>query len=71
MRKNKAKVEGGGQTLSGINERTGLKNRCLRHDSEYPLAPKSSLKDAPRGDSASPSPPSPKASLSPALYQKL
>ena len=40
-RKNAGKAKGGGQTLNGYTRETGSRNRRYRHDSEYPLAPRS------------------------------
>ena len=43
------KVREDGQTLSGLNRRTGRRSRCYRCDSEYHLAPRRPWRDTPRG----------------------
>ena len=47
------KAEGGGQTLNGVNRKTGLRNRRYRCDSEYHLAPGCPWRDIPRGGGSS------------------
>ena len=49
----KNKGEGGGQTLNGINVKTGLRNRFYWDDSEYHLPPKCQRQEnMPQRDSA-------------------
>ena len=49
--KSKTKVRKDGQTLNGLNRRTGIRNRYYKYDSEYHLAPKCPLKDVSRSES--------------------